>query len=232
MKKVAILGYTPTRAYAPYDDDRWEIWGLNDLYRFKGDGDVKRWTRWFNMHQDRPSAAGRTAYAKNLKEYAKWDIPVYLQEKHPLVPCSVTYPLDEIVNKYGDYFTNSISYMIALAIHEGFDDIGVYGVDMATDTEYDHQRPSCEYWLGVARGAGINVYIHPAADLLKKRYLYGYEDHKEEQFTNKINSMIKHMQSQYSNAEIQTENAKKVKWQCDGAISSLNALKKSWRGMN
>lgn len=229
MKKVAIVGYTPTRAYAPYNDERWEIWGLNDLYRFKDE--VKRWTRWFNMHQDRPSTGGRTPYAKCLEEYAKWDCPVYLQEKHPDIPNSVKYPLKEVIDAFGNYFTNSISYMIALAVMEEFEEIGVWGVDMATDTEYDHQRPSCEYFLGVAVGRGIKVYVHPAADLLKVKTLYGYETHKEDAYEHKIKGMISKMQSDRAHAEYQAENSMKVAWQYEGAISALKAINKTWRGL-
>ena len=41
------------------------------------------------------------------------------------------------------YGTNTVTYMILLAIAEGATHIGVWGVDMAVDTEYHYQRP-CE----------------------------------------------------------------------------------------
>jgi len=229
MKKVAIVGYTPTRVYAPYDDERWEIWGLNDLYRWKNE--VPRWTRWFNMHQDRPSPGARTPYAKCLEEYAKWDCPVYLLEKHPDIPNSVKYPLKEVIDEFGGYFTNSISYMIALAIYEGFDEIGVWGVDMATDTEYDHQRPSCEYFLGIAVGRGIKVYVHPAADLLKARTLYGYETHKEDAYIHKLKGMQQKMKADKASSEYQARNHERVAWQYEGAISALAQVEKVWKGL-
>ena len=231
MKKVAILGYTPTRAYAPYKDDRFEIWGLNDLYRFKAEKDIQRWTRWFNFHQDIPSPTGRTSYHDCLLEYAKWDCPVYLIEKSLIVPNSIKYPLEEISNLYGNYFTNSISYMIALAIYEGFEEIGVYGVDMATDSEYGQQRPSCEYWLGVAVGKGIKTYVHPVADLLKTRALYGYDAHKELDYSAKLKGMIDKMNKDKANAQAQAKQAEQVAWQYSGAIEAMRQADRMWKGL-
>ena len=49
--------------------------------------------------------------------------------------------------------------MIALAIYEDFDIIHVYGVDMAVCGEYEQQRPSCEFFCGIAKGKGIELYI-------------------------------------------------------------------------
>jgi len=58
-------------------------------------------------------------------------------------------------------------------------EVGVFGVDMAQDTEYGAQRPSCEYFIGVLLGAGFNVSIAPGSDLLKSAGLYGFADDNE-----------------------------------------------------
>jgi len=116
--------------------------------------------------------------------------PVYMQKHWDLVPTSVPYPMEEMLKKYGGYFTNSVSWMIALAIQEGAEEIHVYGVDMAVHTEYHHQRPSCEYFLGVAVGMGIKVYIPPEADLMKTRFLYGFQEPQERAWTKKVNMMM------------------------------------------
>ena len=54
--------------------------------------------------------------------------------------------------------------------------IGVWGVDMATGTEYGAQRPSCEYFIGLLRGAGFDIRIPAGSDLLKTAGLYGSDD--------------------------------------------------------
>jgi hypothetical protein len=92
------------------------------------------------------------------------------------IPNAVPYPRDEVVEHFGKYFTNTVSWMIAHAIIENRSKIGVYGVDMAQDSEYGHQRPSCEYFLGWAQGLGIEIEIPEASDLLKAPFLYGLED--------------------------------------------------------
>lgn len=227
--KVAIIGYTPTRKDAPYKDKSWEIWGLNDLYKFKAEDDVQRWDRWFEMHE--PSLKGndeRHSFDQRVAEFNKWKCPVYMQAKHPEVPTSIEYPLATMIEQYGNYFTNSISYMIALAIHEGAKEIGIYGVDMSTSEEYGSQRPSVEYYLGIAKGKGIKLDIHPACDLLKARFLYGYETEKENLFLHKIGAVTNKMKQDKAYAEQQAREAEKVAWQYDGAITAYEYVKTLW----
>jgi hypothetical protein len=42
--------------------------------------------------------------------------------------------------------------------------------------EYQHQRPSCEFMLGIAVGRGIQIYKPPGSDLLIADHLYGFSD--------------------------------------------------------
>ena len=166
--KVAIVGFTPSRKYAPWDDESWEIWGLNALFKYP---DCKRFTRWFDLHNfDRIPD-------ERFDAYAKMPIPVYLQRQHPKIPNSVEFPRERLKEVLGsDYWTNSISWMVGLAIAENFRAIHVYGVDMAQDTEYRFQRPNLEYWLGVARGMGRETFVPKTSDLLAATHEYGFGD--------------------------------------------------------
>ena len=114
----------------------------------------------------------------HLERLNKLNVDVYMQEKCDEVKRSVKYPLKKVKSEFGDYLTNSISYMLALAILENFEEIHLYGVNMSVNTEYSHQRPSCEYFLGIARGRGIKIHIPKESDLLKSNFLYGYEQEK------------------------------------------------------
>lgn len=169
-RKIAIIGKAPsTMLAAPYDDESWEIWTLYDTPQRN---EVPRWSRNFELHP-------LSGFEDN-KEYYQWlstkhEQPIYLRKEHEDVPSGVAYPVDEIVERFGRYFTNTVSWMIALAIHEEVSEIGLWGVDMAHDTEYGTQRPSCEYFVGMAVGSGITVQIPEASDLLKTRVLYGFE---------------------------------------------------------
>lgn len=76
------------------------------------------------------------------------------------------------------YFTNSFSYMLAMAIMEKFDEIEIYGLctKMETFREYYVHRISTEYLLGYAECKGIKVTVGHRSDLLKTTYLYGYQE--------------------------------------------------------
>jgi len=187
-KKVIIMGFAPsTRCDTPFDDESFEVWGLNDLYRC-----IPRADRWFEMHtreviENHPYYGG-----KHLKELQDCQIPIYMQQVHPDIPHSMRYPIEQMTRYFfGDdipegtsdkdtlyysYFTNTVSYMMALAIYEGYEEIHLYGVDMCADSEYSHQRPSVEYFIGFARGRGIKVRVPLKSDLLKTIYPYEYVD--------------------------------------------------------
>lgn len=135
-KKVAILGTVPHKLKAPFDNDEFEIWAI--AHACLGDP-LPRVDRIFEIHKwDEVEKWGSPqAWAKHP------DAPVYLIEAREDVPHSVAFPFDEIANKFKMFddraeclMTNSISWMIALAINEGFDDIHVYGVNMSHSSEY------------------------------------------------------------------------------------------------
>jgi len=238
MKKVAIVGYTETKDMAPFADPSWEIWGMNDLYKF-----INKYDRWFEIHgKDRDgyinkTKPGRTPWEQVKTTLAAMQCPVYLQEVNPEIPNSVQYPLEEIVAEFGQYFqnsedaryfTNTVAYMIALAIYEKYDVIHVYGVDMAVHTEYESQRPSCEFWLGVAIGRGIKVHIPVEADLLKVQFLYGYEDAEKDRFRKKVKHMIGNVEIKMNTSKEQKEVNANNEMLYLGASKALKELMMSW----
>jgi hypothetical protein len=172
-EKVAIVGKAPSsRDLAPYTDESWEIWTLSDLVPL---GQSPRFTRHFELHPFDWLSQRQDDYFKWLKGIS--DEPVYVRSEIEAeqLPAGVALPVDELTAKYGRYFTNTVSWMIATAIEAGPKEIGVWGVDMAQEPEYKAQRPSCEYFLGWARGAGIKVTIPAQSDLLKSARLYGID---------------------------------------------------------
>lgn len=136
--KVAVLGFTDSWKLAPFNDLSWEIWGLNELYMF-----IPRWDRWFEIHSRKLYESDKARVSDHIERLKQMTCPIYMHEHHDDIPTSVKYPLDEIGKFFPNpnpdtkpYITNTISAMIALAIYEGFEEIGIFGVDMAHDTEY------------------------------------------------------------------------------------------------
>lgn len=103
------------------------------------------------------------------------------------LPHCLAYPVYEVLWRFGTYMNNSISFMMALAALKGITHVGLFGVDMAQSDpvtgqngEYEHQRPSCEYMIGILRGMGVDVFVPGEADLLKCKKLYAFESHGNE----------------------------------------------------
>ncbi len=179
-KKVALLGFAESWKEAPFADPTIEVWGLNELWKY-----LPRWNRWFELHDaETLGVTKRDLTEGEQKRHLEWltrqpaDKPIYMQRafvQSGQFPGAVEYPLDAMCARFGRYFTSTIGYMLALAISEGYTWIGLYGIDLASDVEYQQQRPNTEYLIGLARGMGITVEIAPSAALLKAGHLYGYE---------------------------------------------------------
>ncbi len=101
------------------------------------------------------------------------DTVVYMQEAYTDIVNSKAYPIKEIQERFGsDYFSSSISYAVALGIYQGYKKIEIYGVGLATDTEYRYQRDGFTFWVGIAKGCGVDVVYH--GDIFNAP-MYGYE---------------------------------------------------------
>lgn len=189
---VAILGFTDHRTLAPFDDPRFEVWGLNELYRYM---DPAKFTRWFEIH---PRSWFEKDDPAHIEGLAKLTIPVYMQDHYDDIPPSVRFPKEAVEAAAGTYMTSSIAWMIGLALAEGFEEIHVYGVDMAQDTEYAEQRPCCEFLLGLAQGRGIKTYLPPTSDLLSAVGQYAFME-SGDKFSQKLDERMTWLQRELTN---------------------------------
>jgi len=182
-KPLCIVGTANSSGAAPYDEEIngepiYEIWAGGTA---QAKDDVKRIDRLFEFHPRR--YWGQLVVTERLRSF---EGPVYMQEHYEEIPNSVAYPYEEVRKRFyhpvmGDnlYVTNSITWIILLAIYEGYRDISLYGVHMAHETEYAYQRSSCSWALGIIHGMqlmgeDINFHIHEDSQILRAEYEYGY----------------------------------------------------------
>lgn len=185
-RKICIVGTAPSSCrLAPFKDESWEIWGLSTH------PNLPRITRWYELHDFERKRSQQPKYWDWLKENQD---KVWSDAPHSELPDVHLYDRDEVYHRFqADYFRSSIDYMIAHAIMEieknGYNGkIALYGVDMAQDlpgivSEYAHQRPSCEYWIGVCRGPEdkptIPMFIPAQSDLMKVHAPYAFDTGKK-----------------------------------------------------
>ena len=242
-KKVAIVGFAHSRDQAPFNDPEFEIWTVNHLHVF-----VPRQDRVFQLHQRKywePGDNNPDLHDVSVNEHLEFlktcGIPVYTVEKYDDIPTSVRFPIEKMTEEFGiqatgdvspdskeGYWTNTISMMIALAIYEKFDVIEIYGVDMAVSTEYNHQRPSCEYYIGIAKGRGIDVRVPVGCDLLKSRFIYGFEEEKANAWRAKIAATAKLMREQRGKSEQALRNQQSISDKYEGAITAIQEMMRAW----
>lgn len=161
--KVAIVGLSPaTHGLAPWEDKEWELWGLP--------WDAFGWpyfSRTFEMHDMRLLKSEHSQRRADYFEHLGNCNGLYMQEDYPEVPNAQRYPFESVARTTTDYFNSSIAYAMAMAIHDGAEEIGIYGVDMKGDDEYGYQKPNLEYLIGLARGLGVKVHVPDQSPLLK-----------------------------------------------------------------
>lgn len=242
VEKVAIVGFaSSSRDDAPFQDESWDIWICNELYRL-----VPRWNRLFEYHTrehlDRErEREGKVVTGEEhvgfLKSVKPPDI-IYMQDVYPDIPASAKMPRLEMdqwmlgAGHEGDpYWTSTPSYQIALAMCLGAKEIGLYGVDLLDDEEYAYQRPGMEYIVGLARGRGIKVHIPKASALCKANYIYGVTEPPEksgiDKLVDNLNRETKKMQQHLGQVQVHQHSL-------NGAMQAMHAcaiwLKHQGRG--
>ena len=234
--KVAIVGFAEGhRHLAPFDDPDYEIWGINRLHAIMPD---KRFDRWWDIHPLSPMYDQDTDHQKFLAAFPgvvflrPEDVGVYN------IPNGFPYPKGYVVQRYGRYFNNTISWLLAAAIVMGYKTVALYGVDMAQDSqlaggEYAHQRPSCEFFLGLARGLGIEVEIPEGSDLLKTTHLYGFEENDGYRARlmsrlNELGQRKEQMKAEVNKLRAEANRAEGVVQSLDGAMQQCIYEMRAW----
>lgn len=228
-KKVCIVGFAPSWKDAPWGNEEYEFWCLNEFYKLIPEIKNFHADRWFEIHDINSPSKATEEHHNFLKQCP---CPLYMWKQYSEFPNSVKFPLDEMTAFFQEkgylgnrYFTNSISLMLALAIYEGYKDVSIYGVNMSNDSEYGWQKPSAEYWVGIAEGLGIKVFIPQASELLKCSQIYGFESNntlnawiKEQK--NEIKKRKHNFSMQAKQAESNMYNSLLAEAECRGAESA------------
>jgi hypothetical protein len=179
MRKVAILGKAASRALAPLDDASWEIWGVGT----GGDSivigagqlvGIGRWDAWMEPHTAADYVPPRRPWHP-----AHWE---WLHRRHgkPIYtlgglecPDAVDIPRAAIEARFGtEFLRNSVCWAAALALHQGVDALGLWGVDQASKTEYARERAGVMHFIKLAEALGVPVHLPEGCPLLVEQRPY------------------------------------------------------------
>lgn len=167
-RKIAIVARGGTHSLAPWRDTEWEIWGLPWI-------SYPRIDRFFEIHEQDfytgPDAERDGMIEKNIREHPQ--VPVYCTASRAhLFPNPVPYPFEDVIASLPfPFLEDSTSYQIALAIHEGCDELGLWGVHMMG--AYASHRPAVTGLVNLAAGKGIKVTVAPGSPLFMSHYMAG-----------------------------------------------------------
>lgn len=236
-RKIAILGFAETVKDAPVNDPTWELWGMNGFWRaakpdFGIDVPESRYSLWFDMHSvEYTRAYGKAAGFGDAQE--RWleqqhPFTVFMLDDSPAFPSVLSFPIDRVVKSAGrDYFTSTVAYAIAYAASlPDVAEIGLWGIDLAHDTEYGDQRPCAEYHIALAEGKGIKVTTHAKAALMKQRHRYGYEpaDPLGRDMRASLEANAKHLAAVIEQDKDEMEKLKSRLHTNDGALQMIRTL--------
>lgn len=166
--KVAIVARGGTAGDAPWHDKEWAIWGLPWIA-------YPRVDRLFEIHEEGfytgPDEVRDKFVADSCKRWP--EVPVYCTASRAyMFKNPVPYPFEEVIASLPfPFLEDSVSYMIALAIYEGVDELALYGVHMMG--AYASHRPAVTHLIGLAAGKGIKVTNCPGSPLFMSHYMHG-----------------------------------------------------------
>ena len=240
MKKIALIGSAPSSVQlAPYDDPSYEIWACSPGAR----PFLRRINAFFEIHLFEPH---QPWFHRDYVDFmAAMPCPLYMLEALPQFPNSVAYPKKQVLDYTYGYmldhdgisrpvkfnpndFGSSLSWMLALAIMQRPDEIGLWGVDMAAGEEWGPQKDGCLALIHVARSVGIKVTTPPESDLLRPVPLYGFRE-ADPMFI-KLSRRMEELTGQLNKAEAEYQDAERRRWYYKGALEDAMHVRQTWVG--
>lgn len=212
-KKLVIVGTASTWNKAPFDKNGFDFWGLNGLHGYtEPSGVTGVFSLWFQIHK-REEVIEQEDHYNWLKST---EVPIVTQVPFNEFKKNLLFPKDFILNRYPHYFKSSFGWMICLAMELGYEEIQFFGVHVSSDSEYAYQKPNTEFYIGMAMGRGIRVYIPSEADIVQEGSLYAFDDTNaiREKFDHEINGLKERKEK----LEDQVEKAKVMMAKYQGAI--------------
>ena len=142
-RKVAIVGAGRGRHEAPRNDPSWCVWALNEI------GGLPVYSRHFELHPMSVQSDDELAWLERCR------VPCYVLDladsaarevldERPTAPQpgrlrsfagvanAVQYPLERVLAATGGrrFFTNTFALQLALALADGFEEIGIWGCEL------------------------------------------------------------------------------------------------------
>lgn len=159
-----------------------EVWAINAL------GNVFACDLIFHMddvriQEIRAEAKPESNIAAMLSWLKTTKTPVMTSRAHQDYPMLQEFPLEEVLNIFGqEYFNSTAAYAIAYAIYSGATEISIFGMDFTYANTHDAEkgRACVEFWVGIARANGIAIHLPQTTTLMDACYprearLYGYD---------------------------------------------------------
>jgi hypothetical protein len=187
------------------------------------------------LHRWEPQVAGHAGTGQSWfsPEYCefltRFKGEVYMLDPvPPEIPNAVTLQHEALMAEFGPYFfTSSLSWMMATAIMTpGVEEIGLWGVDMAANEEYEWQRPGLQFFLQEAIKRGIKINIPPESDLLQPALWYGLCENDAMYI--KLLARQRELQSRAAGAQQQITNASNELHFVNGALDDISYMLKTW----
>ena len=223
--RIALVGSAPSsNMLAPYADPSWKIWACSP----DNAGKLPRVDTWFEIHGD----LGWPETQEWAGPYIAWlnrtTFELYCQDR-AIVPRAKVFPKDELIAKYGPFFfTSTFSWMIALALEQGATEIGVWGVDMATDQEYRSQRQGFHHFLHIAMERGVKIVAPDESDILQPAPLYGYAEATA--FGRKLAVRRKELERKIDEMRRQRDELNHHITHLSGALDDIDYIQTIWTG--
>ncbi len=146
-------------------------------------------------------------------------LTVFMQDKYEDVPSSVKFPRDEVMEVLKNAKTESgqirevsctPAWAVAYAIHAGYKRIECYGVELSSNTEYAYQQGNFKFWLGIAIGRGVEVFL---ATSMFDNPQYGYEGEVEipyDTFEQRIAELMPHREAAFAKYQAAQKEVSKL----------------------
>lgn len=163
---LILLGQGPSMQGCPFDGT--EVWTTVSMLSRKGWED-KPYSKVFIFDQTTLKEDERLGLEVALLRREAGD-PIEIVGHEYMIPeVTIEYPLKEILERFDTYYwKNDMSYMIALALLQGYKHLSIWGVDQGGGEQfYAMARPYVLFWLGIATGMGVEWDLAPKSILLR-----------------------------------------------------------------